>query len=64
MMERLDLIANSQVFFDNPIFREEEQEFKKKNELDSLALAGLSIAAAGINTFAPGIVSIASFLDR
>lgn len=61
MMERLDL-NKSPEFFDNPIFKEEEQEFKR-NELDSLSLAGLSLAASGINCFAPGILSVASFLD-
>ena len=61
MMERLDLI-NSPEFFDNPIFKEEEQEFKR-NELDSLSLAGLSLAASGTNCFAPGILSVASYLD-
>ena len=48
-MERLDLIE-SQEFFDNPIFKEEEQEFKR-NELDSLSLAGLSLAASGTICF-------------
>lgn len=61
-MERLNLIEN-QKLFDNPTFEEEEQEFKKRNELDSLSLAGLSLAASGTICFAPGILSVASFLD-
>lgn len=62
-MERLNLIEN-QKLFDNPIFKEEEQEFKKRNELDSLSLAGLSIAASGVNLLVPGILSVTAFLDR
>lgn len=62
-MERLNLIEN-QKLFDNPIFKEEEQEFKKRNELDSLSLAGLSIAASGVNLLIPGILSVTAFLDR
>lgn len=62
-MERLNLIEN-QKLFDNPIFKDEEQEFKKRNELDSLSLAGLSIAASGVNLLVPGILSVSAFLDR
>lgn len=62
-MERLDLIEN-QKLFDNPIFKEEEQEFKKRNELDSLSLAALSIVASGVNVLIPGIVGVAAFLDK
>lgn len=62
-MERLNLIENRKLF-DNPIFKEEEQEFKKRNELDSLSLAGLSIAASGVNLLVPGILSVTAFLDR
>lgn len=62
-MERLNLIEN-QKLFDNPIFKDEEQEFKKRNELDSLSLAGLSIAASGVNLLVPGILSVTAFLDR
>ena len=62
-MERLNLIEN-QKLFDNPTFEEGEQEFKKRNELDSLSLAGLSIAASGVNLLVPGILSVSAFLDR
>lgn len=62
-MERLNLIEN-QKLFDNPTFKDEEQEFKKRNELDSLSLAGLSIAASGVNLLVPGILSVTAFLDR
>ena len=49
---------------DNQILEVIAKEFKKRNELDSLSLAGLSIAASGVNLLVPGILSVTAFLDR
>lgn len=61
-MEKLENV--NVILFENPVFKEEEQELKRKNELDSLSLSGLAIQMAGINYVNPGILSFATILNR